>query len=104
MMAAKTRNDEPSSQDMVESKSRQPITSFERWQLTLAAALIPTVFIALFSFIWTINNKVGNEHCRNEGGRVAHRAGSGLTICMTRDSSGGSVPSNETFHVRRRFR
>lgn len=36
----------------------EPIPTGARWALGIIAALIPTVFLALGSFIWTTNNKV----------------------------------------------
>ena len=34
------------------------MTSLERRLLTIVAAIVPTVFIAVAGFIWTLNNKV----------------------------------------------
>ncbi len=40
------------------SEPTQPITVIERRLITIMVAMVPTVFIALGTFIWTIDNKV----------------------------------------------
>ena len=58
MMAGKTSNDEPKSQDKAVAVTHAPLSTFERKLVGIVVALVPTVFIALGAFIWTINEDV----------------------------------------------
>ena len=60
MMAEKPSNDEPrpDARNPDESKTKEPMSIFDRRILGFVAALVPTLFLVLGAWIWGINGDV----------------------------------------------